>query len=209
MNRRHHVLTDDHPAIARRAWLPILVCLIAAAVVWHEGDLGPAWPWTLAAFLLAWKFRDTDRHAPAAALGVLAPVDGWVISITASDGVAPRRIGIFVDPFAVATVRAPIEGGVLDPFAPGGPGRGLWLRTDEGDEVTLALRAPLGLGRPQATVDIGERVGQGGRCGWLGLGYWAEVTVPADAALRVRRGGRVRAGETVLAELHRAQAPSH
>jgi phosphatidylserine decarboxylase len=209
VNERHHVLTDDHPAIARVAWGPIAALLVAAGLVWRESSFVLAAPWALAALVTAWKFRDTDRHPPAVPLGVLAPVDGWVLSARVHErgpqGRPVLRIRIVVSPLSVYTVRAPIEGLVLDPHAPGGPGRGLWLRSDEGDEAVLAMRAPAGIGAPRATVDVGARVGQGERCGWLRLGWSAEVYAPPDAALRVKRGRRVRAGETVLAELKRAQ----
>jgi phosphatidylserine decarboxylase len=207
MNAGRHVLTDDHPAIARVAWLPIAALLAAAALFAREGGFALAWPWVLGALGVAWKFRDPDRQVPPVPLGVLAPVDGWVLSVRTLEhgplGAPALRVRVVVDPLSVYAVRAPIEGVVGDPHAPGGPRRGLWLRSDEGDEVVLLMRAPFGLGAPSATADVGDRLGQGERCGWLRLGWAADVFAPADAALRVGRGRRVRGGETVLAELHR------
>jgi phosphatidylserine decarboxylase len=198
------VLTDDHPAIARVAWAPLMALLLATVFAWRSGGFDSAWPWALAVLLLAWKFRDTDRVIPAGALSVLAPVDGWVLStheVIGPDGAPQWRVRVLVDPFSVYSVRAPIEGQVLDPSGPGGPGRGLWLRDDEARAVALRITAPFGLGQPRATVAIGERVGHGARCGWLRAGVLATLWLPLAVEVPRQRFRRVRAGSSILGQL--------
>lgn len=205
-------LVDEHPAIARSGWLPILVLLVVTVVVWRDDGLTAAWPWALATLLVTWRFRDPDRSVPPGGRTIVAPVDGWVVGVRrveASAGVgAGWRVHILVDPLAAYTVRAPIEGRVLDPGAEGGPGRGLWLRDDEGHEVVLVMRAPFGIGAPVASVDIGDRVGHGARCGRPRAAFLATLQLAADAEPQVRFGKRVLAGQSVLALSPRAPAPA-
>lgn len=175
--------------IAREGW-PIVLSLAAVAGLllycpWPAVAALPA----LLGVLAAVKFRDPDREAPADALGVLSPVDGVVTAVDRdADG---QRVQLRVAMFSPYLLRAPTEGRIHD------AGHGLSIRTDEGEEVVLRLRGPRWL--PSAAVlGYGERVGHGQRCGLLRAARCAEIWLPDDADLLVRRGARVRAGETAL-----------
>ena len=79
--------------------------------------------------------------------------------------------------------------------------RGLWVRSEEQDDVVL-LFPSRGFGfAPRAFVRYGERVGQGQRFAYLRLATRAEVYLPPTASISMREGDRVQAGTAVLAEL--------
>ena len=78
---------------------------------------------------------------------------------------------------------------------------GLWVRTDEGDDVVLQFSGHrFGLA-PRAFLQYGERVGQGQRCAYLRLTRLAEVELPLAARILVTEGQWVSAGRDVLAKL--------
>ncbi len=78
---------------------------------------------------------------------------------------------------------------------------GLWVRTDEGDDVVLQFQGyRFGLA-PMAFLRFGERVGQGQRCAYLRLTRYAEVQFPINSRIQVEVGQRVVAGCDVLGKL--------
>lgn len=193
--------------VAREGWPWLAAAAVLSVATWR---LGGAW-WTLVpAAGGAWLFglfRDPRRDVPPLPLAVLAPVDGRVVDLVESPGEVVAgtwwRITLRTTHLGAYTVRAPIEGAVLDvrEHALPGAGPGLWLRSEEHDDVVLLFpRRRLGL-RPRAFVRYGERIGQGQRFAYLRLAPVAVVYVPGTARTRISVGDRVRAGTTVLAEL--------
>ncbi len=78
---------------------------------------------------------------------------------------------------------------------------GLWVRTDEDDDVVLQFHGHrFGLA-PLAFLRYGERVGQGQRCAFLRLTRQAELQLPIASRVLVKAGQRVTAGADVLAKL--------
>jgi phosphatidylserine decarboxylase len=144
-------------------------------------------------------------------LGVVSPVDGVVMETGLSDcGIVDgevHKIRIRVDSLGTYTARSPVEGRIMDlrcdlphnviEIDP----RGLWVRTDEDDDVVLQFRGHrFGLA-PHAWLGFGERVGQGQRCAYLRLTRYAEVQLPLASRVLVVPGQRVKAGTDVLARL--------
>ncbi|MDG2108167.1 MAG: hypothetical protein P8J74_05970 [Woeseiaceae bacterium] len=162
-------------------------------------------PW-LAAFpsflfiLLFMIFRDPQRSARSVALGVFSPVDGEVIEVgyveVGEIGVATLKVKIRVNSLGTYTARTPTEGTIKDLGR-----RGLWLQTDEGDDIVLVFKDHrLGLA-PKAFAQIGERLGQGQRCAYLRLTGTAEIQLPVDARTLVEVGQSVVAGVDVIANV--------
>lgn len=151
-------------------------------------------------------FRDPYREVPALPRAVVSPVDGRVteVSIREHADESQRVIRIRVARLGAWSFRSPVEGKVMGlPELQDRDGRALWLRTDEGDDVTTALigpRWPAWLG-PRARVAVGERLAQGQRFGTRRLAVEARLTLPLRSAARVEAGQRVRAGSDSLAEL--------
>lgn len=177
-------------AIAGSSWLYVVGGPLAAA------------PALLLTLLLIAKFHDPSRTVPGASLGVVSPVDGVVLAVETGqhDSCLDRQavcVRLQVSLFGAYSLRTPIEGKVQQPA---GGQRGLWLRTDEGQDVVVAPRR-WWLWPPVARVRIGQRLGHGQRCGLVRLARHLEVWVPTNARLEVAAGAKVRAGESILATL--------
>ena len=162
--------------------------------------------------LLGLIFRDPLRAVPAVPLGVVSPVDGFVTDVGLTDKSVldseAHKIILNVDSFGTYTARCPVEGKIMEIGDVSQPGRrghgtmGLWVQTDEGEDVVLHFHGHrFGLA-PLAFDRFGERVGQGQRCAYLRLTRYAEVQLPINARVLVSRGERVIAGQTLLAKLH-------
>ncbi|MCI0517911.1 MAG: hypothetical protein L0Y45_08775 [Woeseiaceae bacterium] len=200
-----------YPMVAGEG-IPVLMLAIAAAALcaYFVGWI-TAVPLALASAVLFLLFRDPHRQVPSHPLAAVSPVDGYVVEVTTTaegiNGAAAHRIILRVDAFGAYTARSPVEGTILDPKAkrPGpeaaGEHAGLWIRTDEGDDVLLRFHGyRLGLA-PRAFSRYGERVGQGERCAYLRLTRYAEVWLPVHSRVQVVKGQRLRAGSDILGTL--------
>ena len=186
------------------------MAMVTAAVMHFWGFLYAVVPALLLIFLYL-IFRDPKRQVPAVPLGVVSPADGVVIDVGVTDkGALDReshRIVIRVNSFGTYTARCPIEGKIMDLHSDpperlvNNESSGLWVRTDEDDDVVLQFRGHrFGLA-PLAFLRYGERVGQGQRCAFLRLTRQAEVQLPIASRVLVKTGQRVTAGADVLAKL--------
>ena len=156
-------------------------------------------------------FRDPRRQVPAVPLGVICPVDGIVVDVVLTnkgvlDGEA-QKIVIRVNSLGTYTARCPIEGKIMDLYGESleqtvtNNTHGLWVRSDENDDIILQFYGNrFGL-VPLAFLRYGERVGQGQRCAYLRLTRYAEVQLAVTSRVLVKVGQRVKAGADVLAKL--------
>lgn len=199
------------PLIAREGWPFILTVLLLFVVSFRLGGLSLVLPCLLLLGLLVLLFRDPHRDVPSKPLAVISPADGKIIKIEPTDkGALQResmRIVIRINHLGAYTSRSPVEGKVLnlmDNVTEGsrllGIG-GLWVRTDEKDDVVVLIKGPRGWARPRSFVGFGERLGQGQRFAFNRLARQVEVFVPANSRLAVKTGQWVRAGSDILATL--------
>lgn len=162
-------------------------------------------------FILLLVFRDPRRTVPASPLGVVSPVDGRIVEVDLADrGVfqgEAHRITIRIDSLGTYTARAPVEGKIMDLRSVAGDSvvdyrtNALWLQTDEGDDVVLQFSGyRFGLA-PKSFVRFGERVGQGQRSAYLRLTRYAEVHLPIESTIFVKRGQAVAAGTDLIGKL--------
>jgi len=189
-----------NPLVAQEG-VPLLALVFAVAVLLIRYSS----PWLAVIpgallVLLFMVFRDPKRSVPSVALGVFSPVDGEVIEVSRFEegetGRPALRIKIRVNSLGTYTARAPVEGTIKDLGR-----RGLWLQTDEGDDIVLIFNAHrLGLA-PKAFARIGERLGQGQRCAYLRLTGTAEIQLPIDGKILVEVGQNVVAGTDVVANV--------
>jgi phosphatidylserine decarboxylase len=191
---------------------------VAAVLKWATG----VWVWGVAPIFLAafflWFFRDPRRTVPTGEGLIVSPGDGLVtetIKIMTPEGVR-QRISIFLSVFDVHVNRSPI-GGVLSRVR---YRQGQYLNAmnpvsaelneqnvvtvrgqgaDEGIEVTFKQIAGLLARRIVFNYKEGETVERGQRVGLIKFGSRVDVLVPAEAALRVQVGERVKGGKSVLA----------
>lgn len=195
--------------------------LAVAAVLWRF--TGSWWvsviPILLAAFFL-WFFRDPPRAIPAGRGLIVSPGDGKVtetVRIETPEG--PRqRISIFLSVFNVHVNRAPISGVLSRVFYQ----KGKYLNAmnpdsaerneqnvvtvrgtgaDAGLEVTFKQIAGLLARRIVFHPRQGEAVERGERVGLIKFGSRVDVVLPAEAALRVKVGDRVKGGASLLAAM--------
>ncbi|MFQ6004434.1 MAG: hypothetical protein ACE5OQ_02935 [Woeseia sp.] len=192
--------------------IPLLAATaILTAAVWHFWGMQIAAVPAVLFILLYLVFRDPARQVPAVPLGVVSPADGVVADVGVTDkGVLDgesHRIVILVNSLGTYSARCPVEGKIMDLH--GDPMKravsketnGLWVRTDENDDVVLQFQGyRFGLA-PLAFLRYGERVGQGQRCAYLRLTRRAEVQLPISSRILVKAGQRVMAGADVLAKL--------
>jgi phosphatidylserine decarboxylase len=193
---------------------------VAAVVVWAVGNL--AWgiaPLLLAAFFL-WFFRDPERTISAGKGLIVSPGDGLVTetaAIATPEG-RRQRISIFLSVFDVHVNRSPIggvlsrvryqKGQYLNAMNPASADRNeqnvVTVRgegDDAGIEVTFKQIAGLLARRIVFNYGEGQRLARGQRVGLIKFGSRVDVIVPAQAALQVKVGQRVKGGSSILAAM--------
>jgi phosphatidylserine decarboxylase len=194
--------------IAREGIAPLAVTVLAGVLTLHFiGWLQSLVFWALALLVLV-LFRDPERDIPSHPLAVVSPADGKVTSIgTVHDPYLLRestRVTIQMPPYGVFTTRSPIEGKVLEPPnfpADGNMPHGVWLQSDEGDDVVMVMtRGPL-KNEPRCYIRFGDRIGQGKRCGFVHLGGRVEVYLPESSRLVVKEGDVVQSGSDIIAKM--------
>ena len=206
--------STKYPLIAREGWLFILLAVLGVVVMFqYAGWMAAAVPLIIGLFLFL-LFRAPYREVPSEPLGVLSPVDGRVTDIQPTDrGLLHReavKITIRIDHLGAYTTRSPVEGKVLYLNANVSDGSrllgiaGLWIHTDEDDDVVVLMRGARWIGRPVAFLRYGERVGQGQRFGYVRLATHADVYVPGNCRINPGVGDKVFAGASALAHfVHR------
>ncbi|MEM6641301.1 MAG: hypothetical protein AAF610_15540 [Pseudomonadota bacterium] len=207
---------NPFPIVAREGWSFILSVALVLLIAIRLANI---WVCVSLAFLLVvliLLFRDPRRRLPPLPLGILAPVDGRILRITPTNQGQLRReamlIEMSVNHFGAYTARSPAEGKVLDLRDNVRDGSrltghsGLWVRTDEGDDVVVLMIGNRWVAKPRCIVGYGERVGQGRRFAFSRLARRVEIYIPLSARIDVRPGQRVRAGEDVLASFVRHDA---
>jgi phosphatidylserine decarboxylase len=161
--------------------------------------------------LIVWFNRDPSRTPPPE--GFVSPADGRVSVIREEDhdGETRVRVAVFMNVTDVHVNRAPAPC-VVDSVEHT-PGRHLPAFAKESDrnervvidcgEYEVALIAGAVARRIHPLVEGGEELDRGDRIGHITLGSRADVLFPPRVTLadvRVGRGEKVRAGETVLAD---------
>jgi phosphatidylserine decarboxylase len=192
--------------IAREGITPVLASVLTAVLVMQFAGMYASLGFWAFSLLLALMYRDPDRDIPAVPLAIVCPADGRVTSVCLThDPYLDRhaiRIAIQMNPYGVYTTRSPVDGKVLDPpNIPRGVPHGVWLRTNEGDDIVLVMNRGRLYSTPHCYVRIGERVGQGQRCGFIRLGGQIELFLPETSRTLVTAGDWVRGGSDVIAKL--------
>jgi len=192
--------------IAREGLAPVLASVLAATLVTQFAGYYASLGFWVFSLLLALIFRDPDRDIPAVPLAIVCPVDGRILSISVThDPYLDRpaiRVVIQMNPYGVFSARSPVDGKVLDPpnIPPGAP-HGVWLRTNEGDDIVLVMNRGRLHNAPRCYVRIGDRVGQGQRCGFIHLGGQVDLYLPESSRTLVTAGDWVQGGSDVIAKL--------
>jgi phosphatidylserine decarboxylase len=202
---------------------PFLLAACAVTALLHFG-----WPRSLpvtAVFLVltvwvAWFFRNPERVPPSEKGVVVSPADGKIVYSGECGpgryaGEAGKKVSVFMSVFDVHVNRAPVAGRVAsvrynhgtffaadaDKASLLNEQNGVTLETPEGRRVTYVQIAGLIARRIVCDLSEGESVRQGQRVGLIRFGSRVDVYLPASAVLRVAKGDRVRAGESIVGVL--------
>jgi len=196
-----------YPYFSRSGWLPFVAFGALAVLVGRSVGWGWSLPLWLACAAIVYLYRDPDREIPSSPLAVVSPADGVVVAIEeVCDPYLDReavRLDIQMSHAGVYSTRSPVEGKILEPKNAGDglQPHGVWLKTDEDDDLVVVMhRGPL-RNLPHCYVRIGERVGQGQRCGYIQMGGRVEVYLPRYSRIQVSIGSHVKAGSDVIATL--------
>ncbi len=195
--------------IAREGWPLVGLAAGAAMVVSHFAGWWWGLPLWILVLLLLYLFRDPRREIPPMPLAVVAPADGEVIAVDSiRDPFLDRDavcIAIAMALGGAFSTRAPIEARIQELPRRATEGKdqphGIWLQTDEGDDLIMVMHRSRVGAAPRCYVQFGDRVGQGQRCGYAYFGAEVDVYVPANSRVKVKPGDRVRAGADVIALL--------
>jgi len=197
-----------YPYFPRAGRFPLLACACVGVLIAHF--LGWSWslPFWVGCVLIVYLFRDPEREIPSSPLAVVSPADGVIAAVgEVRDPYLDRQailLAIEMSRFGVYSTRSPVEGKFLEPPNSGdGVSRphGVWVKTDEDDDLVVVMhRGPLN-NLPHCYVQIGQRVGQGQRCGFIQMGGRVEVYLPINSRVQAASGSRVSAGSDVIATL--------
>jgi phosphatidylserine decarboxylase len=210
-----------------RAGIPYVAAALApAAALALVRRPGWALPFAALGGFFAFFFRDPERTVPDKPGAVLSPADGRVLFAgDAERESAPlgrwRQISIFLSPLDVHINRAPVSGRVTrvdyrpgtfmpayDPRAALSNERNeIWFDCN-GEAVVCRQVAGALARRVVCRLEKGMEVRAGDRFGLIKFGSRTDLFLPPHAGLLVQPGDRVRCGETILATMQAAAAPT-
>lgn len=204
--------------IAREGY-PFIIFSVALTVISLV-----VWIWlsplafALTLFML-YFFRDPERTIPEGKKFFVSPADGKIIMI---DEVKEERylkksvrmVSIFMSPFDVHVNRSPCDGKVQSVvYSPGSflsafkqeaslknENITMVLDTEYGDIIVRQVAGFLAR-RAVCRVKEGETLKRGDRFGIIKFSSRVDLFLPLSAVIKVKLGERVKAGETIIAEM--------
>ena len=214
--------------IRREVW-PFLGMVVVAGMTLSLffAEPGPVHLLTAAvAVFVVYFFRDPERKAPPDEDAILSGADGRVMSISyhPSQEHIKRitvRVSVFLSLFDVHVNRAPLSG--QSTFIGYFPGKTLFAFREKSSEVNQHNKILIEGDRTKCLVvqlvgpfarrvvywlapDRAVAVKAGDRIGMMKFGSRLDMYFPVkDVEVMVKRGARVRAGETIIARVHSAK----
>ncbi|TRZ84869.1 phosphatidylserine decarboxylase [bacterium] len=205
--------------IAKEGLLFIAPSLALAVLLLYAGW----WPFGVVFLLLAaafvFFFRDPVRKIPEDGRLILSPADGKVLTVeplpSHPDLPGPvTRVCIFLSLFDVHLTRAPLTGTVrrVDYH----PGKFFPAYRDEagklnesntlliqGEKLAVSLKQIVGVAarRIKCFVRADDRIVRGQKIGLMYFGSRVEVCLPPGTKIKTEVGQKVKAGESVIAEV--------
>ncbi|WP_136805315.1 phosphatidylserine decarboxylase family protein [Desulfosediminicola flagellatus] len=178
------------------------------------------WPCLVLTVFVLCFFRDPERFVPPEEDAMVSPADGKVIIAekvqddTFTEGEA-FKVSIFMNVFNVHVNRAPMAGTVEKiVYRPGkfyaaDSARGALqneycgtvLQTASGKKIAFVQIAGLIARRIICWLEPGDSILKGRRFGLIRFGSRVDLYLPLDTEILVQVGQKVRAGETVIANL--------
>lgn len=167
--------------------------------------------------MLIFFFRDPERDSPGDENFILAPADGKVVLIkevieNEYMGCKATQISIFLSPLDVHVNRVPVSGHLE--YVKYFPGKYLMAWTDHASElnerahfgvlhmsgIKFMFKQITGFMARRIVYDLnkGESVKSGQRFGIMKFSSRMDVLIPEEVEIRVQKGDRTVAGESIL-----------
>lgn len=212
-------------SFAKEAWAFVLPLVAIAAALFYFERRAAAIAVAVVSFLVLLFFRDPTRRFDGPDGVVLAPADGLVTGVdeVVDPEIGPgpyRRVVTFLSVFDVHVQRSPVAGEVV--FSALLRGQKLAaFRADvgeknerytnvfqrpNGDRIGVRQLAGLIARRVVSYLGKGDRVQRGELMGVIKFGSRVDLYVPASYEILVKKGDRVRVGETPMASDRRASS---
>jgi phosphatidylserine decarboxylase len=198
-----------HSAVAKEGWPVITLVSMAGLITLFAQQYAIAGALFVFAVLLSIYYRDPRPRIPAIPLAIVSPIDGEVLFVgKGRDPFLERdalQIVINKAVFGVVSIRSPIEGKLVEQYAPksgrfpDNRGVACIIETDESDFIIWQQYR--GLVVPKYYVQPGERLGQGQRCAFQPLTGKTVLYLPVTSRASIAAGDKVKSGETQLALL--------
>ncbi|WP_346354227.1 phosphatidylserine decarboxylase family protein [Azotosporobacter soli] len=196
----------------------VSLSLLSFAVYWAFGLYWSILPVVLTAFI-AFFFRNPDRSIPDDTRLIVSPADGRVMSVTEVHddqflNAEGTKVTIFLSVFDVHVNRSPIAGEIKYQQYTCGRFRPAYKPTVgcenerhsiglENDDIRIVVTQIAGLlaRRIVSWVTLGSILERGERYGLIKFASCTEVIVPKNVIVTVKKGDRVKGGETIIGRL--------
>jgi phosphatidylserine decarboxylase len=200
-------------------YIAILACLTACVVI----VMGAYWSIIPGVFLVfvTFFFRNPNRKVPGNETYVMSPADGKVMSVCdiydeeflLAEAI---KVTIFLSVLDVHVNRSPIAGEIIYQQYTCGRFRPAYKESAgcenerhslgiENDQMKILVTQIAGIlaRRIVSWVTLGNVLTQGERYGMIKFGSCTEVVMPKSVEVLVKKGDRVRGGETIIGRIRK------
>ena len=203
--------------VVREGYIYIAAALFLAVVMYFGFGVAVAVPFVVLACYFTYFFRNPDRIIPTDEHLVVSPADGTVqdvVELEDDDFVKGpcTKIIIFLSVFNVHVNRSPIAGEikcqkyVCGRFRPAykdevgfeNERHMLGIENEKGFRVTVTQIAGILARRIVSWVTLDDNMSKGQVYGLIKFGSCTELVVPRNVEVLVKKGDKVRGGESVL-----------
>ena len=206
--------------VVREGYIYIAAALFLAVVMYFGFGVAVAVPCVVLACYFTYFFRNPDRTIPTDEHLVVSPADGTVqdvVELEDDDFVKGpcTKIIIFLSVFNVHVNRSPIAGEikcqkyVCGRFRPAykdevgfeNERHMLGIENEKGFRVTVTQIAGILARRIVSWVTLDDNMSKGQVYGLIKFGSCTELVVPRNVEVLVKKGDKVRGGESVLGRI--------
>ena len=206
--------------VVREGYIYIAAALFLAVVMYFGFGVAVAVPFVVLACYFTYFFRNPDRTIPTDEHLVVSPADGTVqdvVELEDDDFVKGpcTKIIIFLSVFNVHVNRSPIAGEikcqkyVCGRFRPAykdevgfeNDRHMLGIENEKGFRVTVTQIAGILARRIVSWVTLDDNMSKGQVYGLIKFGSCTELVVPRNVEVLVKKGDKVRGGESVLGRI--------
>lgn len=206
--------------VVREGYIYIAAALFLAVVMYFGFGVAVAIPFVVLACYFTYFFRNPDRTIPTDEHLVVSPADGTVqdvVELEDDDFVKGpcTKIIIFLSVFNVHVNRSPIAGEikcqkyVCGRFRPAykdevgfeNERHMLGIENEKGFRVTVTQIAGILARRIVSWVTLDDNMSKGQVYGLIKFGSCTELVVPRNVEVLVKKGDKVRGGESVLGRI--------